>query len=315
MSEELILYHYPPSPFAEKVRMAMGLKKLNWRSVVVDRIPPRPQLDALTGGYQRVPVLQVGADIYCDTHLILRTLDRLQPDSPPLFANSLTQPLCWWWDKTIFTTLIKLRLGIEGDKFPKEWLADRQKFAPEISFSKEDNEKDVPLNAQRIRSHLAWIMNMLDDGREFLLGDPSPSAFDVTAYHLIWALRNSLVNETKDLLPELSEPKLVSWFERIAALGHGVSKEMSLEEAFDVAQQAEPIEPTYIKGERKAEWQVGQRLQVTPDDTRRVPVEGTFIAADDYEIVLHLTDEKAGNINVHFPRAGFDVIPVQSQVE
>lgn len=310
MSEELILYHYPPSPFAEKVRKAMGLKKLSWRSVVVDRIPPRPLLDALTGGYQRVPVLQVGADIYCDTHLILRTLDRLRPDSPVLLANSLAQPLCWWWDKTIFPSLIKLRLGIEGDKLPKEWLEDRQKFAPEIHFTKEANEKDVPVNTQRIRSHLAWIMNMLDDGREFLLGDSSPSAFDITAYHLIWALRNSLANGTKDLIPELNEPKLVSWVERIAALGHGESKEMSSEEAFDVAQQAEPIEPTYIKNERKTEWNVGQRLRVTPDDTRRVPVEGSFVAADDYEIVLHLSDGKAGNINVHFPRAGFDVIPV-----
>jgi hypothetical protein len=29
-------------------------------------MPPRPLLDPLTGGYRRVPVLQVGADIYCD---------------------------------------------------------------------------------------------------------------------------------------------------------------------------------------------------------------------------------------------------------
>jgi glutathione S-transferase len=62
MSEELILYHYPSSPFAEKVRMAMGLKKLDWRFVIVDLILLRPYLKALTGGYRRVPVLQVGAD-------------------------------------------------------------------------------------------------------------------------------------------------------------------------------------------------------------------------------------------------------------
>ena len=310
MSEELILYHYPPSPFAEKVRMAMGLKKLNWRSVIVDRIPPRPHLDVLTGGYRRVPVLQVGADIYCDTHLILRTLDRLRPDSPTLFSNSVAQPLCWWWDKAIFVPMLKLRLGLESDKFSKEWLEDRKKFAPHVNFTKEENEKDIPVNAQRIRSHLAWLTNMLDDGREFLLGDTSPSAFDVTAYHLLWVMKNNMIDEAKNLLPQLNDPKLCSWFERIAALGHGTSEEISSEEAFNIAQQAEPIEPTYIKNERKIEWQVGQRLQVTPDDTGRVAVEGTFVAADDYEIVLHRSDEKAGNLYVHFPRAGFDVTPL-----
>jgi glutathione S-transferase len=310
MSEELILYHYPQSPFAEKVRMAMGLKKLNWRSVIIDRIPPRPYLEALTGGYRRVPVLQVGADVYCDTHLILRTLDRLRPDSPALFSNRITQPLCWWWDKAMFITLIKLRVGLLGDKLPKDWLDDRQKFAPQISFTKEDNEKDIPLNAQRINAHLVWLINMLDDGREFLLGDSSPSALDITAYHILWVIKNNMENETKDLLPGLSQPRLVSWFERIAALGHGTSKDMTSEEAFDVAKQAEPIDPKYMENKTKSEWHVGQRLQVTPDDMGRTPVEGIFIAADDYEIVLRLSDEKAGNINVHFPRAGFDVIPV-----
>ncbi|CAF1308957.1 unnamed protein product, partial [Adineta steineri] len=55
-------------------------------------------------------------------------------------------------------------------------------------------------------------------------------------------------------------------------------------------------------------WTIGEKLRVTPDDTGRVPVEGTLIAADNHEIVLRLSDTKAGNINAHFPQAGFDVI-------
>src|SRR5689334_19212590 len=35
---------------------------------------PRPELMPMTGGYRRTPVLQIGADIYCDTQLILRVL-------------------------------------------------------------------------------------------------------------------------------------------------------------------------------------------------------------------------------------------------
>ncbi len=59
---EIILHHYGLSPFAEKVRTALGLKGLAWRSVDVAPLPPRPLLNALTGGYRRIPVLQVGAD-------------------------------------------------------------------------------------------------------------------------------------------------------------------------------------------------------------------------------------------------------------
>jgi glutathione S-transferase len=65
-SSEIILHNYPQSPVAEKVRVALGIKKLEWRDVEIPRLPPKPMLTALTGGYRRTPVMQIGADIYCD---------------------------------------------------------------------------------------------------------------------------------------------------------------------------------------------------------------------------------------------------------
>ena len=32
---ELILHHYDEAPFAEKIRMVMGIKNLTWHSVIV----------------------------------------------------------------------------------------------------------------------------------------------------------------------------------------------------------------------------------------------------------------------------------------
>ncbi|RZI55153.1 MAG: glutathione S-transferase family protein, partial [Pseudomonas sp.] len=69
---ELILHHYPTSLFAEKARLMLGFKGLSWRSVNIPSIMPKPDLMPLTGGYRKTPVLQVGADIYCDTALIAR---------------------------------------------------------------------------------------------------------------------------------------------------------------------------------------------------------------------------------------------------
>ena len=58
---ELILHHFTISPFSEKVRLALGYKQLAWKSVLIPAIMPKPDVVALTGGYRRTPVLQVGA--------------------------------------------------------------------------------------------------------------------------------------------------------------------------------------------------------------------------------------------------------------
>jgi hypothetical protein len=48
---DLILHHYPTSPFSEKIRLIFGYKKLAWKSVIIPRMMPKPDLVALTGGY------------------------------------------------------------------------------------------------------------------------------------------------------------------------------------------------------------------------------------------------------------------------
>src|ERR1700741_4320306 len=82
---EPVLHHYPISPFAEKARTMLGFKKLAWKSVQIPAVMPKPDVVALTGGYRKTPILQIGADIYCDTALIARVLERMAP-SPSLFA-------------------------------------------------------------------------------------------------------------------------------------------------------------------------------------------------------------------------------------
>ena len=83
---DLILHHYPNSPFAEKIRLILGYKKLAWKSVIIPSISPKPDVVALTGGYRKTPILQIGADIYCDTALIGDVLEHLQPE-PSLYPE------------------------------------------------------------------------------------------------------------------------------------------------------------------------------------------------------------------------------------
>ncbi len=42
---ELILHHYPTSPFAEKARLLLGFKGLSWRSVNISPVMPKTRSD------------------------------------------------------------------------------------------------------------------------------------------------------------------------------------------------------------------------------------------------------------------------------
>ena len=77
---EILFHQYDSSPFSEKVRVCFGIKQLAWGAVDQPVIMPKPELVALTGGYRRIPVMQIGADIYCDSQLIVRELERRYPE-------------------------------------------------------------------------------------------------------------------------------------------------------------------------------------------------------------------------------------------
>src|SRR5271169_598735 len=100
---EIILHHYDTSPFSEKVRIGFGLKGLGWASVKIPNIMPKPDLMPLTGGYRKTPVMQIGADIYCDTQLIMREIEKHSPDKPllPVGQEGEARAVTMWIDRNI----------------------------------------------------------------------------------------------------------------------------------------------------------------------------------------------------------------------
>ena len=118
--DPIVLHHYPTSTFSERVRLAFGLKQLAWRSVAIPPAMPKPDLLPLTGGYRRTPVMQIGANIYCDTQLILRKIESLHPE-PSLYpdgSEGIVLALAWWADKTIFAPALGVVADTIGEKIP-----------------------------------------------------------------------------------------------------------------------------------------------------------------------------------------------------
>jgi glutathione S-transferase len=168
---DFILHHYPLSPFSEKVRLALGLKRLDYHSVTIPIWMPKPELMPLTGGYRRTPVMQVGADIFCDTLLILHEIERLHP-SPTLYpggTEGLATALGWWAEKFTFMPAVGLVVSLVGEHFPRELIEERKPFFG-FSIDKDAMQAQQPLFVQRLNAHLGWLGQMLHDGRDFLLG-------------------------------------------------------------------------------------------------------------------------------------------------
>ncbi len=306
MPQPVILHQYDFSPFSEKVRLAFGLKGMEWHAVDVPVAMPKPDLLPLTGGYRRAPVMQVGADVFCDTLLILREVERLRPE-PSLYPDGqegLAHALSWWAERTTFVPAAALATSVIGDQLPAEFIEERKSFMNH-DFSKEASLRDRPLNVQRLHAHMAWLAQMLGDGRDFLLGR-APSAADLSAYHTIWFARKNGGAEAEAVLPLAP---LLGWMDRVAALGHGTRREMPAGEALDIARASEPRDPGIPADGDPSGLRAGQEVVVRADDRGRDPIRGTLVAADAREVVVMHRNDQVGAIHIHFPRAGFDVQP------
>jgi glutathione S-transferase len=128
---ELIFHHYDSSPFSEKIRLVFGIKGLAWSSVEIPNMLPRPDLMPLCGGYRKTPVLQIGADIYCDTQLILRELERRYP-APSLIPRGnkgIGAMVGFWADRPFFLATAGMFIGTLGPHLPDAFIKDREHFS------------------------------------------------------------------------------------------------------------------------------------------------------------------------------------------
>ena len=299
---ELILHHYPTSPFSEKIRSALGFKRASWRAVTIPMIMPKPELMPLTGGYRRTPVLQIGADIWCDSQIILREVDRHHP-KPPIFPTAhegVAAALAYWADRSVFWSAVGVVMGEIGDKLPAAFHKDRAEFSGRPADPARIKAMQ-PMARDQLQAQLAWPERMLADGRSFLLG-ATPSAADYALYNPVWFVRSRLGAQAA---PLDRYPLLARWAERMQAGDNGTATDMTAEEALDIARVATPLPTAGIAEGQAGGWRNGQKVAVTPDDTGKVPVIGELATLNVEEIAIRRNDPRVGEIVVHFPRAGF----------
>jgi glutathione S-transferase len=303
---DLILHHYPESLFSEKARAMLNARGLAWRSVIIPMIMPRPDTIPLTGGYRRTPVMQVGADIYCDTALIAAYLDdkgagaTFFPAANRLAANTLAR----WVDTELFWASVTLRFQPSnmGSIFPNQeaaaaFAADRAHFSQGATIRRIPLQEALP----RHQAFLAELEAQLSDGRTYLFG-PDWSIADFSVYHVLWFIRGAVA----DVLAPLGAVR--AWYERMKGFGAGRGEDMSGAAALDVARKATPAPVQGVSD--IPDLPPGTLVDVGPTDYGVMPSRGELLNCDTASIVIRRQHEQTGVVHVHFPRHGFGVTRV-----
>lgn len=298
---DIILHHYEMSPFSELLRVALGLKGLAWKSVIIPNIAPKPDLTPLTGGYRKTPVLQVGANIYCDTAMAIEAIEALKPE-PSFYPAPLGRAgafIAAWASGPMFFPAVGAAMGPVADALPAEFWDDRKAL---FGLDKDRFVPMAPHMTTQFCASLAKLEGTLSDGRAFV-GGPAAGYADLALYLDVW-FQKRFAPEPAVLEPF---PLIKDWTARVAAIGHGSFTEISGTDAITIAKTAEPavVEDVDTGGG----FAIGQPVTVRTEDPGADPVAGKLVRLTHRDIAVLRDDPQVGAVCVHFPRLGQIVMP------
>ncbi|RZT42230.1 glutathione S-transferase family protein [Cupriavidus agavae] len=303
---DIILHQYATSPFSEKIRLVMGAKGLSWCAVEIPTIMPKPDVTALTGGYRRTPVMQIGADIYCDTALICDVLDRLAPQPPlyPAFQAAQARMMAAWIDSALFTASVTYTMQPAGVQAMLSHLSPGQVqafMADRKAMRGDTNALRMPLPeaAAMLHETFARLQEQFAAGVQHVAG-PELSVADFSLFHCIWFIRRA--TPLAALLD--GYPLVKTWFARMQAYGHGKLRVIPSESALADAYNHDPLphDTTILPG---GGFSAGDAVTVTPTDYAKDPVAGVLLTLTEHVVTIRRQDSRAGAVNVHFPRQGY----------
>jgi glutathione S-transferase len=308
---ELILHHYPSSPFSEKIRLVLGHKQLAWKSVIVPSTLPKPDVGALTGGYRKTPFLQIGSHIYCDTALICDVLEQLQPEPAlyPAAHKGLARVVAQWAEERLFWAAMSHNFQprgaaqVFGGGPPEQWGPIAKAFSEDRARMRTAVPRlPLPDASAAYRSYLRRLSDMLHE-QPYLLG-PAPCVADFAAYHPLWFTRTQ-ASLTAGILE--ATPAVLAWMDRMAAIGHGRMEKSSAAQAIALCaaapDQGAVLRNTPFQDEHGIA--LGSRVSIASDSFGPEPSTGELVAATRMHYTLRRVDERAGVVHVHFPRIGY----------
>ena len=294
-----ILYHYPMSPYSEKLRLAMGLLQRPWLSAKVAAYPPRAALAGVVGGYRRIPVLQIGAHIYCDTRLAFAAL--MGDESVYLSLTDRDEALRQWAEQEVFFAVIAASSHYRALRYLTRelsilgllrFLRDRIVMTRDASIIQPD--------AKTARDVLSSFVSHLDDRltENAYLSGPEMGYLDLCCFHPLW-----MACQIDPRVTARCSSVVRAWFKKIQDIGHGEFSPATPQIIADaIAEQTDfsggVVEPPYL---------LAEPVTVRPSDYARDASSGMLVSLDGRRIVLERPLSEGGRVFLHFPRHGFEI--------
>jgi len=299
-SPTLILHQYDISPFSQKAQKMMGLKELSWQSVEMPMIAPKPDVEALTGGYRGTPVLQIGRDVFIDNWMIARALDEFDASGPAINAQGgLREAALYAWGERLFTPLLHAALAAYQSEWDADFLADRKRVFPDVDFDTLDVSD--PDRRSQVRAYLGTVEAQLGLDQDFLGGAQADSC-DIHVWGMVWMIHSAL----PALMPIVETfPRLTDWYERVSALGTGDREDVKIDVAWQSLKDgpARPL-PDTPDQEPLAPW-VGEVVDIAAGSADRGSASGRLLAVDHEQVVLGVEPISGEAAQVWFPRFGY----------
>ena len=295
---DLILHHYELSPFSKKVISIFAFKNLAWHAVEQPVVAPKPDLTPLTGGYRKIPVLQIGAHIYCDTKLIIREIEKRcinTPLTPPELAGA-AELIADWADHRLFSNAAGPSIFEITELVPPEFLADRAAMQrPEVMAAAQPVahvKAQFVLDLQMIARQVSAAPFML--GERFTLADAA-------VFHVL-----NFACAAPSLKAEIEKHAAIAkWLQGILDMGQGARQDMLPSDALAIARDASPDFTAPQNAIDDAALPVGARISVKPDDYGQEETMGEIVWVTAEEIAVKRIDDAVGEVLVHYPRLGY----------
>jgi glutathione S-transferase len=297
---EVILHHYEMSPFGRAMRMALNIKQMAWKSVEQPVICPKPDLSALTGGYERIPVLQIGADIFCDTDCITDALEA-HKSAPSLYPEPLgrtSKLIALWAGASWFMPAVGTAMSANPDMMDETFWKDRE---TRFGMKKSAFLPAIPHLQGQFAAGGQALENALADGRDFIAGD-LPGHADCTLYACVAFAGLS------GLAPSALGPHVAAWFDRLSAIGIGDGDEAwHPQQAIDHAKAHEPMGDVHV--DPAMGFTAGQKVAVKTESPDPAIIVGILVGLNAQRITLERHSDAAGRVHVHLPLLGQILMP------
>jgi glutathione S-transferase len=338
MSEHLdrpiILFCYPGSPWSAKVEIYLALRKIPYATCHQPMTWPRPDLQALSINYRRIPLLAIGRDIYCDTALILQKLESLFPAGSLSALDDRGKAIDDLLEQWSQTAIMKTGAAFIPPTMPllsdQTFLNDRKAlWGP--GFDPDVLEESRPGLLAEVELNIGLIENLLSDGRPWLQDTKKPSLADIhgecvrpwssamniddsitAAFFFQWAteLSNTFL---EDHGFDKKFPRAYAFLARFRAVvtacaNSPVNTYVQGTEAIGLLESTSLADVENVVQENPAHLVSGQTVAVSrTDDISGHKEIGVLVALSSHESVIAVGTSKGPRLHVHCPRRNFMV--------